>query len=511
MTGRYLTLKALGVTLAVLLPQGVSAADGIVIGTTDKVTSLDPARAYDNGSWMLLNNIYQKLLTFPPGKTTPEPEAADCEFKEETTYVCVLKPDLQFSNGNPVTAEDVAYSYQRILTINDPAGPSSLLASLKSIEASDEKTVVFHLKSADMTWPSVVATAVGSIVDRSVFPEDKLLDSGEVIGSGPYALASYKPGQQAVLKKNPNYKGSETLQNSAVVVQYLQQSSALKLAVEQGAVDIAYRALDPTDIADLRKKTDKVKVIDGPGTDVHFIGFNLSHEPGKTAAVRKALAYTVDRAAILSNVYNGVGEPLYSMVTKGFDGYTEAYKDIYGEKPDLDKARALLADAGVQTPVEITAWWTPSHYGPLSGDEYIEIQRQLESSGLFKVTLQSSEWQQYVTSALGDQYAVYQFGGSADYPNALNAVSAFYVDGGFLNNHYTNPKINELYKKAVAEPKDDVRHEMLAEIQSIYAEEAPTVPLWQGAQSVVTGTGIEGVAETLDATSNIRFWMISKD
>ena len=129
-----------------------------------------------------------------------------------------------------------------------PNGASSLLANMKSIEAPDKNTVVFNLKEPDATWPSVLATASFAIVPSDTFPADKLQDDASVIGSGRYTVEQYEPGQQTVLQANAEYKGEDPAQTNTAIIQYFDKASALKLAVESGDVDIAYRSLSPTDL-----------------------------------------------------------------------------------------------------------------------------------------------------------------------------------------------------------------------------------------------------------------------
>ena len=146
-----------------------SGGDSMVVGTTDKVVSIDPAAAYDNGSLMVQTQVYQYLLNFPEGETEPQPDAAEkCDFDTPTTYTCTIKDGLKFANGNPLTAKSVAHSFQRIVALNDPNGPASLLVNMAKVEAKDDKTVVFTLKSPnDQTFPQVLVTSAGPIVDMS--------------------------------------------------------------------------------------------------------------------------------------------------------------------------------------------------------------------------------------------------------------------------------------------------------------------------------------------------------
>ena len=379
---------------------GGGIADTVILGTTDKVVSLDPAGAYDLGSQQLIGNMYQNLLAVPAGGNKPEPDAAEsCDYTDETTYVCKLKPNLKFSSGDPLTSEDVKFSLDRQLKIADPSGPSSLLGSLDSVEATDPTTVTMKLKKPDATWPFILTHNVAAIVPDEIYPADAKQPDDKAIGSGPYQLEKYTPNQQAVFKVNPEYTGANKGQTENFIVQYFEQASALKLAIEQGDVDVAYRSLSPTDLEALRAEADKgVKVVDGDGTEIRYIVFNVKNKPVDNVAVRKAIAQVIDRDAIAKNVYKGTVTPLYSTVPAAFPGSKESFKDAFGD-PDPAKAKAILEEAGITTPVEIEGWYTPTHYGPVEVDLWNEIKRQLEASGLFKVSLDSTEWDQYKDEA----------------------------------------------------------------------------------------------------------------
>ena len=488
-----------------------NAATGLVIGTTDTVVSLDPAGAYDTGSYTVIYNIYERLMEIPEGETEPVPSLAEsCEFTAATTYTCTLPEGTVFTNGDELTASDVVFSIQRVTEIADPSGPVSMFGSLASVSAPDDVTVIFELALADQTFPYVLANPAASIVDEDVFAADAILDSPSVVGSGPFALQDFAPGEQVVLTRNADYSGAAPAKSDTIVVQSFTTSSALKLAVEDATVDVAYRSLDPADLEALRENQDVATVLEGAGLDTRYIGFNLSLPPSEELAVRRAIAYSIDRQAILDNVYDGRGTPLYSMINAGFGGATEAYADEYGSTPDLSAAEAELTAAGITAPVELELWWTPTHYGTLSGDEYTEIKRQLEETGLFTVTLESTEWQQYIGAALGDQYAMYQLGGSADYPSSLVFLHGFYVDGGFLNNHFSDADINAMAEQALIEPDAAVRDELLGQVQAIYAAQAPTIPLSQGLRTAVVGPGVTGVEETLDLSGMFRMSNINK-
>lgn len=483
---------------------GSSSKGAVIVGTTDSVSSLDPAGAYDYGSWEIIDSVYQKVMHFPTGATTAVPDAAkSCDFTDPKTYSCELQPGLTFSNGDALTATSVKFTFDRMLKIAAPNGPSSLLANLDSTTITGADKVVFHLKNPDSTFPSVLATDAGAIVDEKVFPADKLLDGSKIVGSGPYTLDKYTAKQQASLKASKSYKGTNKLNNSQVVLQYFSEASALKQAVKDGTVTAAFRSLSPTDTQDL-KKTSGIQVLEGTGTEKRYMVFDAKVKPSDQKAVRQAVAQVIDRAGIAKEAYDDTVAPLYSMVGNGIEGHTDAFKDKYGA-PDTAKAKALLTAAGITTPVQIAYAWTPSHYGAASADEATTIKRQLEATGLFKVTLSSTEWQQYQKDEKSDTYASYMIGWYPDLPDPDNDVAPFLTKEPFLGTGYVNPQILTLLSKEQGTDDKTVRDQAFADIQKIVAEDVPIIPLWQGKQTVVIRDGVTGADKALDPTM-FRFY-----
>jgi peptide/nickel transport system substrate-binding protein len=490
----------------------------IIHGTTDQPVSYDPAGSYDLPSWNVIYNVIWGLLSVPPGGNQPEPALAEsCNFDNPSTYTCKLREGLKFSDGTDLTAEDVKHSFDRNNRINDPKGAAPLFGSLykevgkvtgDEVEVVDDLTVTFHLNKPDATWPFIMTTGAGGIVP-SEYPADKIQPDAQAVGHGPYKIAENRPGEQTVLEVNEDFFG-EAPKNERVIVQYFDKSSALKLAVENGEVDLGYRSLTPTEIEDLRG-ADGVEVVEGNGTEIRYMVFNVNLEPGKQEAVRKAMAYSIDRQAIVDNVYSGTVEPLYSMLPRGLAGHTDNFKTVYGEAPDKAKAQQVLQQAGVQTPVKAEIWWTPSHYGDLSADEYAEIKRALDESGLFQVQLKSTEWDEYSEASSTDRYPIFQLGWFPDYPDADNYLRSFYRSDSFLNNHYKNDQMDKLLADQQATTDQAKREEIFKQIQEIAAEEVPIIPIWQGKQVAAVRDGITGVADTFDPSFQFRYWLISKE
>jgi peptide/nickel transport system substrate-binding protein len=502
--------------------EGGGSGQPWILGTTESVTAMDPAGSYDFGSWNLQYNIFEQLLSIPAGETEPVGDAAEsCEYEDPKTVTCTLREGLTFSNGNELTSSDVKFSLERNIAIADPNGSSVLLGQLMdpdseeqalrdgAIETPDDTTVTFNLNAEDTTFMKLLSTATTSIVDEETFPADQLLEDSEVIGSGPFKLSQYKPGEQAVLEANETYDGPRKPASPQVFVQYYNDSAPLKQAIENDEVDIAWRTLSPTDLNDL-EGADNVEVIKGEGSEFRYWVFQLANQAVKDKAVRQAVAQIIDRQTIAQDAYDGTVEPAYSIVPPGFGGQKDSFQEKYGE-PSVDKAKQLLSDAGVQTPVDLKLGYTPTHYGPNAVDEANELAAQLNDSGLFKATTDAAEWEEYQTLYKEGAYDLFILGWYPDILDADNYLTPFIKDGGFYANNYSNDKVNQLLAEELAETDTDAREEIIGQLQDIVAEDVPLVPSWNGQNVAVAGTAMEGVEETLDPTYIFRFWGISKN
>ena len=536
-TRRRTLIAAAGVSVAALALAGCTAASGggdaaggtLTIGTTEQVTSLDPAGSYDNGSFAVMNQVYPFLMNTPYGSPDVEPDIAEsAEFTSPTEYTVKLKSGLKFANGNDLTASDVKFTFDRQTAIASDTGPSSLLYNLESTEAVDDTTVVFHLLSEnDQIFPQILSSPVGPIVDEDVFSADSVTSDDDIVAgnafAGQYVITSYDFNNLISYKANADYDGLlGAAKTDTVNVKYYTDASNLKLDVQEGNIDVANRTLSATDIEDLRGN-DKVKVVDGPGGEIRYLVFNFNTmpfgattpeaDPAKALAVRQAIADLIDRDAISEDVYKGTFTPLYSMVPEGLTGANEALKGLYGDGdggPDADKAAARLEEAGVTTPLDISIQYVAERYGPSSSDEYAIIKENLEESGLFTVDLQSTEWVQYNKDRVADLYPAYQLGWFPDYSDADNYLTPFFLKENFLANHYDNPEVNDLILEQAVTVDPAEREALIGEIQDKVAADLSTIPYMQGAQVAVVGSDVEGTEDTLDASFKFRYAALSK-
>ncbi|WP_330456843.1 ABC transporter substrate-binding protein [Streptomyces sp. NBC_00820] len=488
----------------------------VVVGMSDDVLATDPASGYDPGSWLLFDNVFQSLLTFPRGGTQPVPEAAkDCSFGNDraTVYQCELRPGLKFSNGDDLTSEDVKFSFDRMLKINDPAGPAVMFPSLGKVETPDARTVVFRLKVPDATFPSKIASGAGSIVDHRQYDAAGLRKDDKAVGSGPYQLDSFGK-DAAVFSVNPHYEGTAKTRNSGVTLKLFHSDrAALKKALLAGDVDIAYRGLTAADVSGIDQQggTKGVDVVEGSSAEVQHLVFNMKDPVAGKLGVRKAMAYLIDRDALISDVYQGTATPLYSIVPAGIAGHNTAFFDTYGARPSKAKAAEALRADGITGKVKLTLWSTPSRYGPATDAELRAFAAQLNASGLFEADVKSVAFAQYEKDIEQGKYGVYVKGWVPDYPDADNFTAPFFGRGNVLGNNYTNSLITGTLIPGTAAQSDRAATDReFGRLQDIVADELPVLPVWQAKQYAVVRDGVYGLEYCLDASTVFRFWELNK-
>jgi peptide/nickel transport system substrate-binding protein len=485
----------------------------IEVGTTSAPSTLDPAASWDQ-SWELFRNIFQTLLSYPDGATAPQPDAAEsCKFTDDsnTLYRCELRDGLTFSDGHKLDAQAVKYSIDRIRKINVNGGPVGLLGSLDRVQAVNEREVVFHLNKPDATFPFVLATPAMSIVDPDEYPADSLRKGSEVTGSGPYRLDSYEEGKEAVLVRNDSYKGYAERHNDAVTIRYFQDSRSMVDQLRAKKLDVAFRGLTSDDIASFQaKNSQNFQLVEGSGIEINYLVFNPKDPTSNKKAVRQAVAQVVDRAAIAHKVYKDTVDPLYSMVPKGLVGHTTGFFDEYGD-PSVSKARKILSDAGITERVPLTLWYTSDRYGSETALEFKELQRQLDDSGLFTVTLKSRPWKTYVAGYQKGEYPVFGRGWFPDFPDAENFIAPFVGDQNALGTPYPAPEITgDLLPRSRRESDRANVVKEFEEAQQILVEDARLLPLWQGRQYVASSRDVSGAERALDPSTIMMLWELHR-
>ncbi|MEW2067421.1 ABC transporter substrate-binding protein [Streptomyces sp. NPDC007346] len=491
-----------------LLPSGEAKTDAITVGTSDVVTSLDPAGAYDAGSWAIYSNIYQSLMTFKPGAIVPEPDAAEsCGFvgQKLQTYQCKLRDDLTFSNGRKITAEDVKHSFDRIFTIKSDVGPSGLFPTLDTV-TTEGRTITFNLSGKDATFPQKLATGAAAIVDSTKYPENELRKGSQIDGSGPYVLKSYESGNRAVLVPNLKYKGALKKIGEAVTIRYFKTSEDLLAAWDGGEVDVAHRQLPSAKLAELDTGDPDVRVTEAASAEIRNLIFNVRDgSPFADKKIRQAVAAILDRGPLVSKVYQGTVDPLYSLIPTGYIGHSTPFFDAYPSS-DPKRAAQLLEEAGVETPVAVNFAYRE---GDMYTKETAELRRQMEKDGLFKVSVKAVEWTRYQKGYAAAEYDMYTVGWFPDFPDPDTFSQPLVGTGNVLHSGYSSKKMDKLITATQQFSDRGRTSNDFKAMQKLVGEDVPLLPLWQKKDYVVAKTGVAGSQYLSDGTGFWRLWELS--
>jgi len=532
----------------------------LVVGTTDDEITVDPADEYDYFSGNIIQNTMAMLLTYTPGTTNLTPDLLTAVpslsnggiSANELSYTLHLRANLKFEDGKAINSTVLKYSWDRAVKLNgEPAfllgyingtqeywnipGDSSNATrkasafanyTAQGVQIVDPLSVKVNLRQKWSPFVSLLAFTITTPVEPTSFTDNKFYPN-VVVASGPYRLSTYLPHQRYELTANPNYYGTAPKMSRVTIVRYT-TSVDLKLAMQTGAIDIAYRSLLPQDFAAFQTNTN-VKTLEGASPVIRYLVFNMSNAAEHTAGnchqttvfsdangklIRKALAYASNRTDISTSAYAGTVSPLYSLVPEGMFGHEDIFKSTFGAAPNLVSAQNLLTQAGYSTGTKlpITLWYTPSHYGDPEIFVAQALKRAWEATGMVSVTLNEKEWADYKVAWRAGQFDVFLLGWFPDYFDSDDYVFPFlhWASGGSASfgNWYHNDTMDAKIEAEAATADLTLRASIFGEIQSGLAADVPYLPLWQTNEAVVFRPSVSGIV--LDPIQFFRYFTITE-
>ncbi|HMA68501.1 MAG TPA: ABC transporter substrate-binding protein [Candidatus Mcinerneyibacterium sp.] len=472
----------------------------IIYGTTETVTDLDPAEAYDFHTWEILYNVYEGLMTYKPGTSKLQKGLAESYSINDKgdKYTFKLKEGIKFTDGTAFTAESVKWSIDRVMTLG--SDPGWLVTDfVESVDVVDKYKVRFNLKQPCGFFLKLVATVPYHPVNPNVFPADKIvtnpseLKGGKLTGLGAYQMVSFKREEEILLKANPNYYGKTNIDK--IVINYYKDPATMRTAFEKGELDLVYKQLNPSDIDDLLKK-DEYNSFKIPSPFIRFLCFETSESVMKNKKARQAVAALIDREEISEKVFLNQAKPLYSMVPRGMFSHKDYFKTEIGDA-NITFANKRLKELGYSknNPLEFELWYTPSHYGDTEVNMVEVLKNQIEKSSYFRVILRTAEWTVFTKSFDDKRMASYLYGWYPDYIDPDNYLAAFGGTTGSAGNgiYFSSNEYDNLLKKEKKSMKKDKRKEIFHKLQKLWVEDVPTVPILQRNLFVFTNSNIEGV------------------
>ncbi len=471
-----LTSAALTAAAATLPALAQSRKDSMVLGMALEPPGLDPtAGAAAAIGEVTLYNVFETLSKIhADGKVTPLLAESWQVSPDLKTVTFKLKKGIKFQNGEPFNAQAVKFSFDRAGGEKSTNKDKRTFANLTT-EATDEHTVVIINKEIDPDLLFVLGQPTAVIVE----PKSADTNATQPVGTGPYELDNWSKGSSLSLKKWSGYRNASAIKLSKVTFRFISDPAAMAASLLAGDVDAFTRVA--TRIVPQFKNNARFQVILGGSRAKTILAINSRHKPLDDVRVRQAILAAIDRKAVIEGAADGFGEPIGSHYVPGALGYV----DTTGVNPfDVEKAKKLMADAGVNTPLELTMTLPPPPYARQGGEVIVA---ELAKIGI-KVKVENVEWAQWLSGT---------YGGGHNYD--LTIVS--HVEPFDLGNYakpeyywgYESKEFSTLFDKIKTTADEKERAKLLGEAQRMLARDAANGFLFQPVFPTIAKKGVKGL------------------
>lgn len=339
--------------LVTTTPAATKPVDAVTWGlAAGEPPTLNPVQSGTDSSYIVEANLCENLLALTPKFSVAPALATQAVWSDPTTFTIDLRSGVTFWDGQPMTAEDVAYSLQQSANPASGSVNVGVFSGVKSIDVTGPLQVTLHFAAPDSQFRNALATNAGVVFEKAFAQkEGKLLGTaqGGLMCTGPFELKSWTPGKNIVTTANPHYWNGTPKAKKLTFV-FIPNNSTLTSALMSGEVDGAYDI--PTSSASALSKTKSGTLSFGPSTGTLSFGPVASSGPAADPRVREALSLAIDREAYVKNVLGGYGAVAKTFsVPLTFTGlpdaatYQKGYDALPTPKVDLAKAKQLIAEA----------------------------------------------------------------------------------------------------------------------------------------------------------------------
>ncbi len=486
-------------TIAADVPAGTKLApvQEIVRGNGTEVATIDPHKSQGVPESHVIRDLLEGLVNQDAnGKTIPG-VAESWETTDNKTFTFHLRKDATWSNGEPVTAQDFVYSWQRAV---DPATASpyswymeytkmknaeEIIAGKKDkselgVKALDENTLVVELKTAvpyfvmmtgHTTMKPVHQATVEKFGDQWTKPEN-------FVGNGAYVVDKWVVNERLVLKRNEKYWDNEHTVLNKVTFLPIENQVAEMNRFLAGEIDISYEV--PVEHFRRLKKEHPEFVSVVGNLCSYYYSFNTKKKPFDDVRVRKAISYAIDRN-IVSDAIMGQGQkPAYFLtpeITSGFNPVMPAYGKLTQKQRNEEAAR-LLAEAGYgkDNPLKFTLLYNTSENHKKVA---VAIGSMWKKTLGLDVTLENQEWKTYLSSKDQGDFEVARAGWCGDYNEASSFLTLMVSSNTTGGQHWGNTDYDAIIEKALHSTSEEERSKLYAEAEALMAKEMPIAPIYQ--------------------------------
>ncbi len=450
--------------------------DALVLGLTLEPTGLDPtAKAGAEISEVVLYNVFETLTKInSDGNVTPL-LAESWEISPDLkTYTFKLKRGVKFQNGEPFSASTVKFSFDRAAAADSTNKDKRTFTNIAT-QVVDEHTVVLISKEIEPDLLFLLGQSSAILVD----PKTVETNATKPIGTGPYRLDSWAKGSGIVLAKWDGFRNAEAVQIRKASFRFIPEPAAQTTALLSGDIDLFPHASVSRSLAQFQNDK-RFQVVFNASRGKAILAINNKRKPLDDVRVRRAISAAIDRKAVIEAAMDGRGVAIGSHYVPGAPGYI----DTTGINPyNVEKAKQLLAEAGVKTPLELELVLPPPPYARQGGEL---IAAQLAKVGIV-ARIQNVEWAQWMSGTYGNKNYDLSLILHVEPFDLVNYTKPEYYWG------YQSAKFNDAFNKTRNSARSADRLRYLGDAQRILAEDAANVFLFQPQFITVAARNLRGL------------------
>lgn len=467
---------------------GADPQKTLVFGRGGDSTSLDPITTTEGESFKVTKNIFETLIEYGEQDTTLQPGLAkDWKVSEDgSTVTLMLEEGVKFHDGTDFNAEAVVFNFERWMNGGEEDFPyyGSMFGGFKGdeghvieeVKAVDEYTVEFKLKRPQSPFLKNLAMSPFAIASPAAIEKygDKFRENP--VGTGPFKFVEWKPNDRIVLEKYEDYRIPEYPKLDRVIFRVIPENSARLNALMNGEIDLM-DGLNPSDEEKVTSN-ENLQIFKRPSMNVGYLGLTATREPLNNKLVRQALNHAVDKQAIIDAFYGGQAEPAKNPMPPSIEGYNDAIEPY---PYDLEKAKALLAEAGYPDGFDMELWAMPvaRPYMPEAMKVAEVLQESFRKIGV-NAEIKTVDWATYLQDAKNGKYDTFLLGWTGDNGDADNFLYTLLDKDNIGSNNYAQYSSDELHEVLIAaqtETDQAKRNELYKKAQEIIHEDAPWIPL----------------------------------
>ena len=422
-----------------------------------------------------LYNIFETLTKINENGSVSPLLAESWEVSPDLkTYTFRLRKGVKFHNGEPFNGNSVKFSFERAAAEKSVNKDKRTFAKMDRVAVIDEHTVVILNKELDPEFLFLMGQASAVIVE----PKSAETNGTKPIGTGPFQLEAWNKGSSVVLAKWAGYRNAAAIKLNKVTFRFISDPAAQVAAMLAGDID-AFPRVTPRAVPQF-KTNPRFQVLVGGSRAKTILSINNKKKPLDDVRVRRAILAAIDRKAVIEGAGDGYGVPIGSHYVPGAFGFV----DTTGINPfNIDKAKALLAEAGIKTPLELSLKLPPPPYARQGGEV---IAAQLAKIGII-AKIENVEWAQWLSGVYGTKNYDLSIVSHVEPFDLGNYARPNYYWG------YENPKFNELYDRIQSSARPADRAKLLGEAQRMLANEAVNGFLYQPQWITIANKNVKGL------------------